>query len=103
MLFVMATYTLTSGQKITGGAWSALDVATGKVLWQTADPAGASDRSSVSVANGVMYAGSYSGQMYALDAATGGVLRSFASGGSVLSLLFPIPVRFQPTQLRIHH
>ena len=32
-------YTLVpSGQKITWGAWSALDVATGKILWQTADP-----------------------------------------------------------------
>src|ERR1700741_4798437 len=32
-------YTLfPSGQQITWGAWSALDVATGKILWQTADP-----------------------------------------------------------------
>ena len=79
-------YTLVpSGQQITWGAWSALDVATGKILWQTADPtAGAIDKGSVSVANGVMYAGSYSGQMYALDANTGTILWNFASGGSVL-------------------
>ncbi len=78
-------YTLTSGQKITWGAWTALDVATGKIIWQTPDPTtGGSDRSSVSVANGVMYAGSYTGQMYALDAQTGKVLWSFASGGSVI-------------------
>ena len=78
-------YTLTSGQKITWGAWTAVDVATGKIIWQTADPtSGGSDRSSVSVANGVMYAGSYSGQMYALDAATGKILWNFASGGSVI-------------------
>lgn len=38
----------------------------------------------MSVANGVMYAGSYSGMMYALHAATGGVLWEFASGGSVI-------------------
>jgi polyvinyl alcohol dehydrogenase (cytochrome) len=81
-----APYTLVpSGQHITWGAWSALDVATGKILWQTADPTvGALDEGSVSVANGVMYAGSYAGQMYALDAETGNILWSFESGGSVL-------------------
>ena len=79
-------YTLVpSGQKITWGAWSALDVATGKILWQTADPtAGTIDRGSVSVANGVMYAGSNSGQMYAFDATTGNILWNFASGGTVI-------------------
>ncbi len=79
-------YTLVpSGQKITWGAWSALDVATGKILWQTADPTpGTIDRGSVSVANGVMYVGSNSGQMYALNAATGNILWNFASGGTVI-------------------
>jgi polyvinyl alcohol dehydrogenase (cytochrome) len=79
-------YTLVpSGQQITWGAWSALDVATGKILWQTADPTpGAIDRGSVSVANGVMYAGSNSGQMYALEASTGNILWNFASGGTVI-------------------
>jgi polyvinyl alcohol dehydrogenase (cytochrome) len=79
-------YTLVpSGQKITWGAWSALDVATGEILWQMADPtAGTIDTGSVSVANGVMYAGSYSGQMYALDTRTGKILWNFASGGTVI-------------------
>ena len=78
-------YTLISGQQITWGAWSALDVATGKILWQTADPTPATiDRGSVSVANGVMYVGSNSGQMYALSAETGSILWNFASGGSVI-------------------
>jgi len=79
-------YTLVpSGRQINWGAWSALDVATGNILWQTADPtAGAIDTGSVSVANGVMYAGSYSGQMYALDARTGKILWNFASGGTVI-------------------
>jgi polyvinyl alcohol dehydrogenase (cytochrome) len=79
-------YTLVpAGQKITWGAWSALDVATGKILWQTADPtADTIDRGSVSVANGVIYAGSNSGQMYALDAITGNILWNFASGGTVI-------------------
>jgi polyvinyl alcohol dehydrogenase (cytochrome) len=80
------SYTLVpSGQQITWGSWSALDVATGDILWQTADPtAGATDTGSVSVANGVMYAGSNSGQMYALDTRTGNILWNFASGGSVI-------------------
>ena len=79
-------YTLVpSGEKITWGSWSALDVSTGNILWQTADPtAGAIDTGSVSVANGVMYAGSYSGGMYALDTKTGQILWSFGSGGSVI-------------------
>jgi len=79
-------YTLVpSGQHITWGAWSALDVATGKILWQTADPTvGTIDTGSVSVANGVMYAGSYSGQMYALDTRTGTILWNFASGGTLI-------------------
>jgi polyvinyl alcohol dehydrogenase (cytochrome) len=78
-------YTLTSGQIITWGSWSALDPSTGKILWQTADPTpGALDTGAVSVANGVLYAGSLSGEMYALDAATGNVLWSYASGGSVI-------------------
>jgi polyvinyl alcohol dehydrogenase (cytochrome) len=82
----MLPYTLVpSGQQITWGSWSALDVATGKILWQTADPtAGTIDRGSVSVANGVMYAGSNSGQMYALDSTTGNILWNFASGGTVI-------------------
>jgi polyvinyl alcohol dehydrogenase (cytochrome) len=78
-------YTLTpTGQPASGGSWTALDVATGAIIWQTADPAGAMDSGSVSEANGVVYAGSGSGGMYALDAQTGDILWSFASGGSVI-------------------
>jgi polyvinyl alcohol dehydrogenase (cytochrome) len=79
-------YTLVpSGRKITWGSWSALDVATGKILWQIADPTkGTFDIGSVSVANGVMYAPSLSGQMYALNALSGKILWNFASGGSVI-------------------
>jgi len=78
------SYPLINGQTITWGAWSALDVATGKILWQTADPAHALAMGSVSVANGVVYAPSYSGNMHALDASSGNLLWTFASGGSVL-------------------
>jgi polyvinyl alcohol dehydrogenase (cytochrome) len=73
------------GETITWGSWSALNARTGRIVWQTADPTkGAVDMGAVSVANGVMYAGSYSGFMYALDARTGKVLWSFDSGGSII-------------------
>jgi polyvinyl alcohol dehydrogenase (cytochrome) len=73
------------GDTITWGSWSALNVRTGKIAWQTADPTiGAIDPGAMSVANGVVYAGSFSGFMYAMDARTGTILWSFNSGGSVI-------------------
>ena len=80
------SYTLApDGPTITWGSWAALDVKTGNILWQTADPTpGATDMGAASVANGVVFAGSMSGMMYALDTHTGRVLWKFASGGSVL-------------------
>ena len=63
-----------------------MDPATGKILWQPPDPQGAVDAGFVSAANGVVYGGSMAttgNNMYALDAATGKILWSFASGGSV--------------------
>lgn len=74
-----------TGTAITWGSWSGLDVGTGQILWQTADPTqGATDQGAVSVANGVLYAGSTSGTMYAMDGLSGKILWSFASGGSVI-------------------
>jgi polyvinyl alcohol dehydrogenase (cytochrome) len=81
------TWTLTSGRSISGGAFSALDPATGRILWQTADPQGAGDFGFVSSANGIMFAGSGAGTgdtMYALDGSSGSILWEFASGGSVM-------------------
>jgi polyvinyl alcohol dehydrogenase (cytochrome) len=73
------------GQEITWGSWAALNAQTGEIVWQTADPTKeAVDMGAVSVANGVVYAGSFSGSMYALDSVTGTVLWSFDSGGSVI-------------------
>ena len=72
------------------GSWAALDPATGAILWQKADPNGAIDIGPMSVANGVVYAGSMGGAsstsaqtMFALDAANGNTLWSFAPGSSV--------------------
>lgn len=64
------------------GSWAALDPATGAILWQTADPSGSFDTGAVSTSNGVLYAGSMSGHMFALDAATGAVLKDIAGQGS---------------------
>ncbi len=70
------------------GSWAALDPATGAILWHKADPNGAIDLGPMSVANGVVYAGSMAGDastptMFALNAATGETLWSFAAGSSV--------------------
>src|SRR5262245_41844346 len=52
-------YTLVpSGQQASAGSWSALDAASGSILWQTADPTGGIDPGPVTVANGVVYVGS---------------------------------------------
>ena len=73
----------------TAGSWSALDPTDGHILWQTPDPNGAQDSGYMTVANGVVYAPSTGAatpstpNMFALDAATGEVLWSFPSGGSV--------------------
>lgn len=80
--------TSASGQTSTidAGSWAELDAATGKILWQVADPRGAADMGYVTIANGVVYAGSTADagtDMYALDAATGAILWSFAGSGSV--------------------
>lgn len=87
-------YTLRNGQTVNGGLWGAIDPATGVILWQTADPNGLSnngiDPGAVSVANGVVYAGSLASAataptFFALDAATGSIQWQYASGGSVNS------------------
>jgi polyvinyl alcohol dehydrogenase (cytochrome) len=80
-------WTMPNGQSTTSGFWSALDPATGAILWQTAGQpiVKSSNQGPVSVANGVVYAGTIDipGTMYALDANSGETLWTFASGGSV--------------------
>jgi len=88
-----------SNVQSTGGSWSALDALTGRILWQTADPqletvpgftteVGVWDLAPVSVANGVVYAGSMAklasqNQFFALDAATGEILWQYPALASV--------------------
>ena len=71
----------------TSGVWSGLDAATGQVLWERRPPDGGSTSGPVTTANGLVFGCSLDsqGHMYALNAANGAVLWSFASGGSCLS------------------
>ena len=64
------------------GSFAALDLATGAILWQVADPNAGVDLAAVSTSNGVVFAGSMSGKMLALNAATGGTLWSYQGAGS---------------------
>ena len=84
-------YSFPNGRSWNAGSWAALDALTGKIEWQVAasgqNPlkpslaAGATGQ--MSVANGVVFAPSLSGDMVALDASNGRTLWKFASGGSV--------------------
>jgi polyvinyl alcohol dehydrogenase (cytochrome) len=83
-------YTIPSGATITSGSWAAIDPATGAVIWQTPDPSnnafgGGNALGPVTVANGVLYAPSMSGHMFALDAANGKILWDFQSAGAAIS------------------
>lgn len=76
-----------SGVSITGGSFLALDLATGAIRWQTPDPQAAVDVGYVSTAGGVVYAGSSAAAgntMYAINSATGQILWSYPSGGTVM-------------------
>jgi polyvinyl alcohol dehydrogenase (cytochrome) len=98
-----ASYTLPSGQTINYGSYAALDAATGRIIWQVPDPAGARNfdngkpcnrdsprencfgaypKGAVTVANGVVYGCSTApnGPFYAFDAATGKMLWTYEGG-----------------------
>jgi polyvinyl alcohol dehydrogenase (cytochrome) len=82
-------YDIPGGGTITSGSWGAIDPATGKIIWQVADPShnafgGGNDLGPVTAANGVLYAPSMSGKMYALDAANGKTLWSYQTPGAVV-------------------
>ncbi len=98
------TTLIPSGQKTNGSYWSALDVNTGQILWQTpiyipavqpqggraeTPPAGAYTigGGSVSVASGVLYGEDAAGDFVALDTTNGQILRTMQSGGASISAL----------------
>jgi polyvinyl alcohol dehydrogenase (cytochrome) len=90
-----------SGTPVNGGSWAALDPQKGTILWQTATPGsctqsipgfsqGCMALGPVSVANGVVFAGSMNidpskPTMFALDASNGKIIWSFNPGSSVIS------------------
>jgi len=75
-------YTGAGGQTISAGSWAAIDAATGNVVWQTPDPGHYMTLGPTAVANGVVYASSMAGGMYALDANNGKILWSYQGAGS---------------------
>lgn len=82
-----------AGQEVSHGFWSALDGATGALLWQSPDPNIAMDTGALTVANDVLFAGSMGSTrgaasedtMFALNSKTGEILWRYPSGGSVNS------------------
>jgi polyvinyl alcohol dehydrogenase (cytochrome) len=78
-----------AGQEVSHGFWSALDGATGTLLWQSADPNIAMDTGALTVANGVLFAGSMGSTrraasedtMFSLNSKTGEILWRYPSGG----------------------
>ena len=72
--FFRQPYQLPDGRTIDYSSIVALDAATGEVVWQVPEPHAGLAQGAVTVANGVLYAGSVDGYMYAIDAATGRVL-----------------------------
>ncbi|XAR65164.1 Polyvinyl alcohol dehydrogenase (cytochrome) [Bertholletia excelsa] len=67
------------------GAWVALDASTGQIKWSTANPSNEGAHGPVTLANGVLFAGSVapSGPVYAMDASTGKILWSYDTGATV--------------------
>ena len=80
-----------AGEIAKRGFWAAVSTSDGSIEWQVADPnPDTMDQGMISVANGVVFAGSMAGgngsqNMFALDAATGRTLWSFPSVGSVVA------------------
>jgi polyvinyl alcohol dehydrogenase (cytochrome) len=73
------------GRTIDCSSFGAIDIATGRVIWQIPEPSNAVAAAAVSVANGVVYIVSLTGIMYALDAATGGPLWQFQGAASSIA------------------
>lgn len=99
---------LFKGQKIKGGYWGALNLQNGELLWQTPDPSTkfpllgekinhliygknlgrgyfAAAMGPLTYYNGMIFAGSLTGEMLALDSSSGKILWSFKAKGSVVS------------------
>jgi len=62
-----------------------MEAKSGKILWSTENPSNATANGPVTVANGVVFAGSVDskGPVYAMNAETGNVVWSYETGSSV--------------------
>ncbi|CAK9172193.1 unnamed protein product [Ilex paraguariensis] len=74
-----------STQTTTAGAWVVLDANTGQILWSTANPSNDMSQGPVSLADGVLFAGSVApnGPLYAMDSKIGTILWSFTTGATI--------------------
>ncbi|KGN59583.1 hypothetical protein Csa_002525 [Cucumis sativus] len=79
-------FTLKPTNKTTiAGGWVAMEAKTGDIIWSTANLKEATAPGPVTIANGVVFAGSTyrQGPIYAMDAKTGKIVWSYETGGSV--------------------
>ncbi|KAE8695615.1 putative WRKY transcription factor 72-like [Hibiscus syriacus] len=85
-LSIQEFYFETIGNKHDSGWMGAMDDAnSGEILWSTADPSNSMATGPVTVANGVVFAGSTykQGPIYAIDAENGRILWSYETGATV--------------------
>jgi len=96
----MYNYTLPNGTKICYGSWAALDIDSGDILWQTADPVHLSFEQcatwdfhnqslsapigALSAGNGLVFGSSTEGSLYALNQDTGEIIWREITGYSGL-------------------
>lgn len=74
-----------SNKTTTTGGWVAMEASSGKILWAIANPSNATANGPVSVANGIVFAGSANrkGPIYAINGKTGEILWSYETGATV--------------------
>ncbi|GAA4590512.1 polyvinyl alcohol dehydrogenase (cytochrome) [Actinoplanes octamycinicus] len=72
-------YQMADGTTISGSSYAALDPATGRIVWQVADPTPGFAWGPLTVAADVVYGSSTSGHMYAMESATGRILWDFTA------------------------
>ncbi|KAH0729439.1 hypothetical protein KY289_000627 [Solanum tuberosum] len=74
-----------STQTTTAGGWVAIDANTGQILWTTANPSNETSPGPVTIANGVLLAGSVApnGPLYTMDASNGKILWTFNTGATI--------------------
>ena len=74
-----------SNQTTTAGGWVAMNANSGDILWSTANPSNDTAQAPVTVANGVVFAGSVASNcpIYAMDADNGKILWSYNTGATV--------------------